>query len=280
MGFVEFFNDNWYIFIIGGILLIIYFYYSRNKRLMNYDSNDLALILEMGLFLLIVITFQDKLFNEHGYFILSLFIFCPVYTVFIWIILNSGNYYLIESRLQGQEFYKLGLIENDGEISKDITMETGIRLHIMDKEVFETKSHFGDDFSPRYNSGDRIKHCDYFNGDMIYHPEYPDLRNISFWARVVEFVTLKDLIPDLIRKNLELTDLANTKIYKEIDSMYENLPTTLSGLQKQVTPYSIENKLKESLENQIKQKHKGLTESETKESVDNKESGEISDAKS
>lgn len=279
MGMVEIFNDNWYIFILGITLCIMYYYYSKNKQLMDFENVELALIMEGIFTLLIIMTCQDKLFNGHGYFIIGLIVFCPFYAIFIWILLNKGNYYLIESRMQGQEFYKLGLMgemENDNEISKEITMQTGIRLHIMDKEVFESKKHFGDDFTPRYNAGDKIKHCDYFNGEMIYHPEYPDLRNISFWSRVIEFVALKEMIPDIMRTNLVLTDLSNVKIMKNISVMRKNLKTTLTGLEKQYEhePFSIENKLKEYFEIQIKQHHKSLSESETKESISDNETGE------
>jgi len=276
MGMVEIFNDNWYIFILGSILMIMYYFYSKNKRLMNFENVELALIMESIFTLLIIMTMQDKFFNEHGYFIIGLIVFCPFYAVFIWYLLNKGNYYLIESRMQGQEFYKLGLIPEDNEISKEITMQTGIRIHVMDKEVFESKKHFGDDFSPRYNAGDRIKHCDYFNGEMIFHPEYPDLRNISFWSRVIEFVALKEMIPDIMRKNLVLTDLSNVKIMKNISTMRKNLKTTLTGLEKQYEhePFNIENKLKDYLETQIKQHHKALSESETKESIPDNETGE------
>lgn len=272
MGIIEIFNNNWYIFILGISLIIIYYFYSKNKQLMGFENVELGLIMEIIFTLLIIMTFQDKLFSEHGFFILGLIVLCPFYTIFIWILLNRGNYYLIESRIQGQEFYKLGLIPEDGEISKQITMETGIRLHIMDKEVFESKKHYGDDFTPRYNAGDKIKHCDYFNGDMIFHPEYPDLRNISFWARVVEFVALKEIIPDIMTTNLVLTDLSNIKIMKNITTMRKNLKTTLTGLEQQYEhePFNIENKLKEYLEKQISQSHKALSESETKESIPDK----------
>ena len=277
MGLEQTFTENWYIFVIGTILLIVYYFYSKNKRLGELENHDLALILESGFILLIIITLQDKLFSEHGFFILGLILFCPVYAMFIWIILNSGNYYLIESRMQGQEFYKLGIIPDDKEISKEITMETGLRIHIMDKEVFESKKHFGDDFSPTYNCGERVKHCDYFNGEMIYHPEYPPLKNINFWDRVVEFVFLKDMIADLKRTNLKLTDLKNINVLQNIETMRDNLKTTLTGLEKQFEhePFNIENKLKDYLDNEIKQHHNALSEHETKESIENKENGVI-----
>ena len=276
MNFIQFWNDYWYILIMGIALLLLYLHYSKNKTIGNLNNSDLGLLIEIGFYILIIITVQDILFSSHVFWIIPFFIFIPFWSGIIWVILNRGNYYLIESRMQGQEFFKLGLIPDDKEISKEITLETGIRLHIMDKDIFESKNHFGDDFSPRYNAGDKVKHCDYFDGNTIYHPEYPDLKNLSFWARVVEFVSLKKLVPDLMRTNLVLTDLSNVRIYKAISDMRDNLKTTLTGLEKQYEPYSIENEIKKLLEEQIKQKHEGLSESETKESIQNKEAGDIS----
>lgn len=268
MGFMEFINNYWYALFGLIILTLLYMQYSKNKSIGTINNSDLALIIEGGFYMLIIIFVQDYLFDSHIFWLLTFFIFVPVWSGVIWILLNRGNYYLIESRMQGQEFYKLGLIPESPEISKEITKNTGLKIHIMDKEVYESKEHFGDDFSPRYNAGDSIKHCDFFDGNTIYHPEFPDLQNITFWSRVVKFVHLKDMVVDLMRENLTLTDLANVKIYKHIKTMRGNLKTTLTGLEKQYEhePYDIENKLKKFWENEMKQKHKGKSENETESS--------------
>jgi len=271
---MEFINQYWYVLIGGTALLLLYLQYSKNKNIGTINNSDLALIIEAGFYILIIVSLQDYLFNSHVFWIIPFFIFVPVWAGIIWMLLNRGNYYLIESRMQGQEFYKLGLIPENPEIAKEITRNTGLKIHIMDKEVFESKEHFGDDFSPRYNAGNNIKHCDYFDGDTIYHPEYPDLQNITFWNQVVKFVHLKEMVVEIMRENLVLSDLSNIKILKNIKTLRKNLKTTLTGLEIQYEhePYNIENKLKEYWENAIKEKHKGKTEKESKSSEKTNES--------
>lgn len=279
MDLITFVKEYWYLIVGGLTLLLIYFRYSNNKSVGDLEKSDIALLLESGIYFLLIITIQDTFFNEHVFFILTLCIFIPIWALVIYHILNRGNYYLIESRIQGQEFYEMKLIDENPQFDKTVTNQTAIRIHIMDKEVFENTEHFGNDFSPRYNVGNRIKFCDYFNGKMIYHPIYPEIENISFWARIVEFVHYKDLVTDLIRENLELTDLGNVRIYKNIQTIRNNLKTTLTGLESQWAhnPYSIQDKLKEYLESKIAESHKAQTENESetaeKQTVENKEGG-------
>jgi len=152
MEFMDFVNENWYIIAIGIIYLGLK-YVQISDKYPNANKSAIPDYIELLIYILIIAILQDKFFNEHFYFILSLFMFIPVYMGFIFWILNRGNYYLIESRMQGQEFYKLGLIpENENtesDLSKQISMNTGIQIHIMDKELYESKLHFGDDFTPR-----------------------------------------------------------------------------------------------------------------------------------
>lgn len=262
-----FIREYWY-FISGSIILfLLYLKYSKNEKIGDISNSDLAMIIEAGFYTLLIMVIQDTYFNSHVFFILSLIIFIPIWALIIYTILNRGNYYLIEARIQGQEFYELGIINENPSIDSIVTNNTGILLHVMDKEVFENMKHYGNDFSPRYNVANQIKFCDYFNGKTIFHPEYPDLQNISFWARIVEFVELKNLVPDLIRENLELTDLANVRIYKNIKTIRNNLKTTLTGLETQWkhNPYSIQDKLSEFVEKMLAEKHKSQSESESKE---------------
>lgn len=273
MNFMDFLNEFWYVIIGIAFLFFLFYKYSKNETIGDLTKSKMLMLIIFSIFGLSVIVIQDVFFNEHFFFFLGFFIFIPLITMLIWIILNKNNYYVIESRIQGQEFYRMDLIEENSDtkkdLSKEITIDSGLRIHIMDKEYYESLNHFGNDFSPRYNSGEQIKNCDYFSGKMLYHPELPELKNISFWAKITEFNALKEIVPDLVRRNLELTDFHETKMLMEIDSMAENLPHRLSGINEQIKVYSLTDKIKENIENQIKQSHKGLSESETKESVKN-----------
>ena len=124
--------------------------------------------------------------------------------------------------------------------------------------------------SPFKNVGDRVKFCDYFNKKTIYCPENPLLSNITFWAAQTEWITFKEIIPEIININLTLTDLVDLKIMKHIETMRKNLIHSLIGTEKQFEhkPFDLSYSIKEKMKKFIGEKHK--TQSENAESNQNK----------
>ena len=74
------------------------------------------------LFLLMIIIIQNKLFNEHYYFIIALPIFIPIMVMFILFILRKNKVFLIESRMQGELFYEMGKIPDESGIKETIAV--------------------------------------------------------------------------------------------------------------------------------------------------------------
>lgn len=266
MELLDFVNNFWYL-IVGAIILVFLLYkQSKNETVAGLNKNKFKLLTMSIIFGLIIITMQDNFFHDHAFFILGFIIFIPFISGLIWLMFNKSNKYVIEARIQGQEFFQLGKIPENSNTKRDltkiITTETGLRIHIMDSEYFANLKHYGDDFSPRYNAGDNIKKCDYFDGETLYHPEHPDTENVSFWTQITKFNAWRKLVPDMIRKIIELTDMHETKMLMEIESMNATLPHRLTGFANQIKPYSLVDEIKKYMETHIAELHKSLTDSE------------------
>lgn len=259
-------EQNWYI--IGGLIamFILYWYKNRSPNLNRHNKNDISMLIEIIFFSLVIITIQDKLFSDHSYFIVSLPIFIPIWTLFILYLLAKNDMFLIESRIQGEMFYQMGLIPDESGIKEHLVSNTGILLHRMDKGYYENLEHFGNPATPFQNVGDRVKHCDFFNGKMIYHPENPLLHNISFWASQTTWITFKKIIPDIMKTNLVLTDLVDTKIMSHINEMSDNLPYAMIGVREQYKhkPFDLDKSINDKIKILLAESRKNLVEKESK----------------
>lgn len=243
----------------------------------RHNKNDIDMIIEIIFFIILILFIQNKLFPEHYYFIISLPIFIPVWVFFILWILSKHDIILIESRIQGETFYQMGLIPDESGIKEHLVSNTGILVHKMDKGYYENLEHFGNPVSPFQNVGDRVKHCDFFNGKMIYHPENPLLHNITFWASQTTWITFKKIIPDIMKTNLVLTDLVDTKIMSHINEMSDNLPYAMIGVREQYKhkPFDLDKSIDEKIKILLAESRKNLTEKESKPmETENKKDGE------
>ncbi len=266
MGIEESLIENWYIIVGLIIIFVLYIYKNRSKHLEKKNKNDIELIIEGVIFILLIVFLQDKLFSEHGYFLISLPIFIPVWVMFIIYILSKHDIILIESRQQGEKFYEMGLIPEDSGIKEKLVLSTGILVHRMDRGFWETLEHFGNPSSPFKNVGDRVKFCDFFNGTMVYTPENPLLNNIMFTASQTTWITFKKVIPDIMKTNLMLTDLVDYKIQFHLNEMRENFPHALIGTEEQYkhVPFDLDKSIEEKIKQLQKEHRKNVSEKEEK----------------
>lgn len=273
MSFIQEIENNIYVIIGLIVILVLLFYKSHSKNLETTNKKDIELFIEIILFGIIIIFIQVNLFSEHYYFIISLPIFIPIWILFINYLLSKHDIILIESRIQGEKFFEMGTIPENSGIKETLSLNTGILVHKMDKGYYEKLEHFGNPSTPFQNVGDRVKHCDYFNKKMVYHPENPLLHNITFWASQTTWITFKKVIPEIMNTNLVLTDLVDYKIQYHLDKMRENFPQALIGTESQYNhvPFDLEKSIQEKLKMLIAEYRKNLMENEEKTITENQE---------
>lgn len=265
-------EQYWYLifgFIIIGILL---FYKEKSKTLEPKNKADIQLIIYIILFCILITFIQNTFFPDHLYFIFGFFIFIPILTIFILYILSKNNIVLVESRIQGEQFFEMGIIPENSGFEEKIVLNTGILVHIMNREYYDSLEHYGT-MTNFNNVGDNVKHCDFFNGKMIYHPENPLLHNITFYSSQCTWIMFKKIIPDIMKTNLVLTDLVDTKIMSHINEMADNLPYAMIGVREQYKhkPFDLEKNLNDKIKELLKEKRKSLRETEEKNVPENKE---------
>lgn len=229
MNLIDFAINYWYFIILSLILFYIYIKKSNNEKLGNFSNSDTALILEIGIYFLIIITVNDLFFNSHFFWFLSIFLFIPIWAFFIMYMFKSNDYYIIESSLQGELFHNLGLVE------KEFSDSTFQKIYIMDKSFYENIKHIGNSQSPFWKTGNRIINTDYYdtNNNIFYHPEFKELHNVSFYSAKAFWLKMKKDLPELIRTNTVLTWLSEYMIAYKQNALKENFEFHLSNLAKQ-----------------------------------------------
>lgn len=216
---------------------------------------DLQFYAVIGSILWLVLLIQHKVFNEHSFLIIGLLIFVIIFSAFIYWILSKDDVYIIECTMQGEQFKNLQLVE------KEIATTTSMRILKMDKEIYDMKNHVGDAKNPFWNITNRIKLCDYFDGETFYHPEFTQLHNISFYSAKSFWLKMKQDLPDLIRQNVVLTWLSEYKIAFHQNTMKQNFALHLKSINEQHEhePFSLHDDLNKFFDELYKDKLKSMS---------------------
>ena len=252
MTFNSFWNEYWYLLIFGIPLLIAYIRFAGNKSFGNMKHEDLGLAIEMGIYILIIVFVQNQLFPSHIFWIIGFPIFITAWAGFIYWILSKNDVYIIEATMQGEQFKRLK------QLDKQFATDTKLRLLKMDKEVYDSKEHIGDSKPPFWNVGNRIKICDYFDGETFYHPEFAQLHNISFYTAKAFWLKMKKDLPNLIKENINLTWLMNYKIAHSMKAMKKNFLLHLQSIESQheKEPFELHDEMDEYFEKLFAEKLK------------------------
>jgi hypothetical protein len=252
--------ENWYI-IVGGIILgIMYFQISRNKPVGNTNVENLKFYFHLGCVLLISAIIQQRFFNEHSYFFISMLIFIPLWAVFIKWLLSRDDVYVFESTIQGEKFYDLENIE------MHIAENTSQRLLIFPREIYDSKKHIGDLHYSFWAGSSRIKFCDKYDDKtgIFFHPAIQQLHNFTFYAIKSVWLKLKDDIPGLIDQNTQLILLKDWELAFKMDTIKNNMDVHLKALNYQHSniPFSMPDTLPQLFAKAKKEKLKDIAQTE------------------
>jgi len=233
--FIEWSITNWYVYIII-IILFIYSKYKDKEKIGNLSLEKMFVIVEIGIYFILIYLIQVKLFSEHYYFIISLPIWILLWGTAINYLLSKDNVHLIETTLKGEKF-------NDMIEGKEImSLTTRIRLIIMDRSYYNVKPHIGDTNNPLINVSRSIKFCDLYddNSGVIYHSEIPELQNINLYTHTAFMLKLKEDMPKVINENITHTFMEDWKLVYKLQALVKNLKISLKGIKEQTKEYPFE----------------------------------------
>lgn len=226
MTITDFIQAYWQFILIGLPVLYLFLKYKSGKKVFDLSLQDLAFVIELLVYVLAVISIEKYLFPGNNYFTLACILFSIVWAGVIYFVLSGGDVYVWESTFSNEIFHKQG----DQPLLSQVTRN---RLLVMDKKVYESKDHVGDERSPFWNLSPRLKTCDYFDDQTFFHPESPNLHNVTFYQAKAFWLWLKVKQPQLERENIKLTWLSDNKLAHEQNVIHENSDRMLLALKRQ-----------------------------------------------
>lgn len=259
----------WYVFFLCIPIAYLIYKVNKNQPVMNMTPEKTIAIIEALIYILLLYLIQVYIFKDTLFFIISAPIWIILFGIIIYILLSGNDIYILESTIQMEHFYNLGTIE------KLIAPETRQRLLIMDRATYDTKQHIGDSHYTLWGGSRRIKFTDYYDekAGVFYHPEVPELHNISFYIAKSFWLQLKEDMPKVIRTNVELTWLSDYKLAHEQRVTQDNFEFLLKNLKDQYThePFCLGHDIEEIYRRLLKEKLKALLESEEANQIKPKE---------
>lgn len=236
-------TDYWFFWFWFIPLLILYFYYDRKRNVSNLSINEMGLILEIGFICLFVFLIQKYIFTDNLFFIIAIPFFIFVWAIAIHFLLSDRDIYVIETTMTGQKFYDL---ENKQIV---IANNTSHRLLVMDTSVYNSKMHIGELDNRLWKGTNRLKFTDKYddNTGIFYHPQIDILHNVNFYAFKGLWIKLREDVPKLIEENTKLTWLINYNVLDRIQTMRNNFPEMIIGIEKQIEhkPFKLYDDLEE-----------------------------------
>jgi hypothetical protein len=232
----------WFLF---WLLPLAYLYIrQRNKdTITGIKETDSQLFLEIGFILLVIFLIQKYIFTDHYYFLIALPITLLLYAILINYLLRGNDIYILESTIMNEKHYDIG--NNKIHISP----ETGNRLLIMDKPVYDSKKHVGIVDYTWWRGSDKIKFCDRYLDEegIFFHAELPQFKNVTVHMARLFLLKAKDDIGELIRENTMHTWLSPYKTAYQHSVMAENFPLHLIAIKNQYAykPFTMPETLKE-----------------------------------
>lgn len=219
---------------------------SKDKEKVN---PDLDFILIMGFIILLIYLIQRYLFSEHKFFLIGIPFFTIILTLLINYLLKGRDIYVLESTILNEKHYDLINMQ------KIISPSSSNKLLVMDKSVYEAKSHVGEAKYPFWSGSDRIKFCDFYdrNNGIFYHPELPQFHNVSIYMARAFLLKAKMDIPKLYRDNILLTWLSPYKTAHQQSLLAKNFPLHLTAIKQQYDyePFKLPETIDEIFDNQF-----------------------------
>lgn len=235
---------NFWIFIILGLPIVYLIYKSnRGQPVLGWSPDTQILVAEGLIYLFIIYIFQAFIFPNSLFFVISAPVWLILFSIIIYMLLAGSDIYVIESTIQNEHFYNLGKVE------KLLAPETRQRLLVMDRAVYDQKLHIGDSHYSLWAGSQRIKFTDYYDdvSGTFYHPEIPELHNISFYIQKSFWLKLKEDMPKIMRENVKLTWLSDYKLAHEQIVIREAFKSMLKNLKSQYEhdPFNIGHDIEE-----------------------------------
>lgn len=245
------------IIVIGLGLLYLWLKWRNRERPLNIPLESLGLIVEIGIFTFIIYLVERYLFVEHSYFLLTILFFIPIWSMFVYILLKRDEIYILVSSFQGDKFHNLQDVETR------VSNQTTQRLLVMNREVYEAKSHIGDLSYPFWRGSSRIHFADDYDSKkgIFYHHSDPRLKNITFWVAKPFWLKLRDELPNVIRDNIILTWLSNYSLAHKQRVMADRFKLHLKALERQhdYEPFKLPDDIDELMQFLKDEKSRGLS---------------------
>ena len=223
-------TEYWWM-IAGLVLLWLYSKLQKRERVKTPGGStlrlsEMAIIVEVAISLIVVYLFQTYLYNEHYYFILAVLGFTIIMAfVFNWLD-SKRDQYIYVSSMQAEILYGLDL-------SEIYVPQSQYNLWRMPRDVYLSKTHVGDARYQYWKGSDRVINADYYDGQTFYHPEHPELHNITFSMAKPVWMTLKAQMPALIKENVELSVLSEWRVADAMRQMEDKLRLSLPAIRRQ-----------------------------------------------
>jgi hypothetical protein len=257
---MDIFLRVWYIIILGLPIAYLIYKSNRGQEVMGWSPEKQMLIAEGLIYLLTMYLIQTYVFKDTLFFIISAPVWLVLFSVLIYFLLSSNDIYVLESTIQNELFYNLGKVE------KLYSPETRQRLLVMDRGIYDCKTHVGDSHYTLWAGSPRIKFTDYYDDKegIFFHPEVPELHNISFYNQRAFWLQLKEDLPKVMRDNVKYTWLSDYKLAHEQRVTEDNFRLLLKNLKDQYKhePFHLGHDIEEIFERLRKEKLSGPRQSE------------------
>lgn len=260
MDIMQILLNFWYLIIICVPVCYLAYKSNRGQSVLGMEPEKQIAIAEGLLYLLVLYLIQVYIFKDTWFFIISAPFWIILFGAIIYFLLKGNDVYILESTIQNEEFYNLGMVE------KVLAPETKQRLLIMDRGIYDLKSHVGDSHYKLWGGSGRIKFTDYYddNKGVFYHPEVAELHNISFYIAKAFWLNLKKTMPKIMRDNIALTWLSDYKLAHEQMVVKDNFRLMLKNLKEQYEhdPFILGNDIEDIYKKLRKEKQQAPRESE------------------
>lgn len=225
---LEFLQEYYWVFLLAIPLGYIFVKWSSKRTALGLNLKDMALVIEYGFYLLVIVLVEKYLFPDNNYFTVAVLLFTAIWSGFIFMLLAGNDIYVLESTFQNELFHQQGE-------QPLLSESTSHRLLVMDRSVYDKKKHVGEASYKFWQGTDRLKFTDYYNDKTgtFFHPEIDTLHNISFYQAKAFWLWLKERQPRLERENIKLTWLSDNKLAHEQNVIKDNYEQSLMALKRQ-----------------------------------------------
>lgn len=176
----------------------------------------------------------------NGFYLASFIIFVPIlYYVFDRLI-KRNDVPIIETRFRG-----------DGRNIAD-----GSRIIVVDRDVIEKCVHTGDT-RKNFWEIDGIYYADLYDdkNNVMFHSELAEMKNQTFFSAKMQFIALKNKVPDLIEENAifkgNLRILSHSVARKIYEDSFLTLPASAKYIDQELKEYRDQKKRIKELEDQL-----------------------------